>query len=48
LCDVYFTAVKCKEGYDDVLTHAAKTHLRITIMDSEQDVYDIVSALELM
>jgi hypothetical protein len=27
---------KCKEGYDDILIHAAKTHLKLLIMDSEQ------------
>jgi hypothetical protein len=39
---------KCKEGYDDILIHAAKTHLRITNWILNSDVYDIVSALELM
>jgi hypothetical protein len=27
-CILYW--VKCKEGYDDILIHAAKTHLKIT------------------
>jgi hypothetical protein len=42
-----YITLKCKEGYDDILT-AAKTHLRLSIVIlNNDDVYD-VSALELM